>query len=66
MRLTWPTVGLYLKNDAAACEAWVELPEWEGEHRATLTVHDASGTATASVIFLATGSGRRPHTLPRG
>ena len=47
-------------------ELWAELPEWEGEHRVTLRVHDGERCATASVIFLATCSGHRPYQIPRG
>lgn len=40
-------------------EIWVELPDWEGEHRATLRASDDSLIAEASVSFLASISGRR-------
>lgn len=46
-------------------EVWAELPEWEGEHRATLRAADGDLPAEASVVFLATGSGRRPYRLSR-
>jgi hypothetical protein len=45
----------------AGPEVWAELPGWEGEHRATLRATDADLSAEASVVFLATASGRRPY-----
>jgi hypothetical protein len=45
-------------GQGAAAEA--ELGDWEGEHRASLTVRTDQGTAEASVTFLATCSGDRP------
>jgi hypothetical protein len=48
-------------------EVWAHLPEWEGEHRATLSVTDNCGCqiSKASVVFLATTSGQQPYRLPR-
>lgn len=46
-------------------EVWAELPEWEGEHRATLRANDGDLPAEASVVFLATASGRPPYRLGR-
>jgi hypothetical protein len=45
----------------AGPEVWAELPEWEGEHRATLRATDGELSAEASVVFLATATGRRPY-----
>ena len=42
-------------------DAWIELPEWECEHRVTLRATDIDLQGEASVVFLATTSGRRPH-----
>jgi hypothetical protein len=47
-------------------EAWTEVPEWEGEHRATLRASDGDLRAEASVVFTATASGRPPYRLGRG
>jgi hypothetical protein len=44
-------------------EVWADLPEVEGEHRATLRVTDGSQVSEASVIFVATCSGHRPVRL---
>ncbi len=46
-------------------EAWTELPEWDGEHRATLRVTEGDRSASTSVVFLATCSGTMPYRLPR-
>ncbi len=44
-------------------EVWAELPEWEGEHRATLRATHGDLPAEASVVFLATATGRHPYRL---
>jgi hypothetical protein len=49
----------------AGREVWIELADWEGEHRCTLTAVDGDLRAEASVVFLATGSGAPPHRLRR-
>ena len=41
-------------------EVWVELPDWEGEHCATLRASDGGLEAKASVMFMASASGRAP------
>jgi hypothetical protein len=46
-------------------EVWVELPEWEGEHRAILRVLDGNQAGEASVNFFVTCSGRRPARSSR-
>jgi hypothetical protein len=54
----------YLDGEAVGSgpELWVPVAEWEGEHRATLQVHDACRpVAETSVVFLASCSGRSPY-----
>jgi hypothetical protein len=54
----------YLDGEAVGSgpEAWVSLPEWEGEHRATLRTGDACHPqAEVSVVFLTSCSGQRPY-----
>ncbi len=46
-------------------EVWIELAEWDGEHRATLRVTEGDRSASTAVIFLANCSGRLPYRLPR-
>ena len=42
-------------------EVWVDLPDWEGEHCATLRASDGAMQAKASVVFMATHSGQAPY-----
>lgn len=54
----------YLDGEAVGSgpELWVSLPEWEGEHRATLKVRDGHDQdVEVSVVFLTNCSGRRPY-----
>ena len=39
-------------------EVWTQLPDWEGEHCATLSATDGSQNGEASVKFMATNSGQ--------
>jgi hypothetical protein len=56
--LQWTLDGRAVAGPGSAAEG--ELGDWEGEHRAPLTVRTEQGTAEASVTFLATCSGDRP------
>jgi len=44
-------------------EAWADLSDLEGEHRAILRAADGGQTSETSVTFVATCSGRRPARL---
>ena len=46
-------------------EAWVDLPDWEGEHRVTLRVQHGCEYGEASVTFFATWTGYRPQRRAR-
>ncbi|MES2649011.1 MAG: hypothetical protein V4717_19185 [Bacteroidota bacterium] len=46
-------------------ECWIDLPEWEGEHRLTLKLCGCDQQAETSVIFMATCSGQRPYIINR-
>ena len=39
-------------------EVWIQLPDWEGEHCATLRATDRTMIGEASVKFMATNSGQ--------
>ncbi len=61
--LRWEIDG---ETVGSGSEVWAQLPEWEGEHRATLRVADGCcQKVEASVVFLATNSGQRPYRSPR-
>lgn len=60
--LRWELDGEPVGNGT---EVWTYLPEWEGEHRATLRVLDGNQASESSVTFFATCSGRRPVQLDR-
>lgn len=47
-------------------DLWAGLGGWEGEHVATLRAREGDLTAEASVVFEATGSGRRPYRRSGG
>lgn len=47
-------------------ELWVSLPDWDGEHKATLRARDGQERGETSVIFNASCSGRRAYRAPRG
>lgn len=61
--LQWTLDGVAVVG--TGCQAEGQLGDWEGEHRATLTVRTEQGTAEASVTFLATCSGDRPRRYRR-
>ena len=58
----------YLDGEAVGHgqELWVSLPDWDGEHTATLRAHDGQQRGETSVIFNASCSGRRAYRAPRG
>ena len=47
-------------------EQWVSFLDWDGEHEATLRVHDGQQRGEATVIFNSSCNGRRPHRVSRG
>jgi hypothetical protein len=58
--LRWELDGRVVGTGA---EVWLELPEWDGEHRVTLRAMDGDMRGQSSQIFLATRSGRAPILL---
>jgi hypothetical protein len=60
--LTWELDG---RPAGVGREVWADVPDWEGEHRATLRADDGKQTSEASVEFFVTCSGRRPRRLSR-
>lgn len=56
--LVWELDGERLRPGA---DLWAHLGDWEGDHRATLRTCEGGHSAEASVIFEATGSGRRAY-----
>lgn len=60
--MTW-----YLDGEAVGHgqEQWVSLPDWDGEHKATLRAVDGQQRGETSVIFNASCSGRRAYRAPR-
>jgi hypothetical protein len=55
--LRWELDGRFV---GAGTEVWLELPEWDGEHRVTLRAMDGNMRGQSSQIFLATRSGKAP------
>ena len=60
--LCWELDGSPIGNGS---ECWKGLPEWEGEHRATLKVCGCGQQAETSVIFMATCTGQRLYMINR-
>lgn len=58
----------YLDGEAVGVgsEVWASLADYEGEHQATLKVHNQGQWIMASVVFLSNCSGRPQYRIPRG
>ena len=58
----------YLDGDrvGTGTELWVTLPDWEGEHRATLKAIDGEFATEVTVVFESNCNGRQPYRTPGG